>query len=1469
MLVLIEKKKDSSIVEYPLEDPVSVPAHPGSVYTVIDTLTGAPPEDFEVKKNGADLEVEVEDEVVARVEDFYDTDAQTLFSTDGSFTPPGDMSISGLTADQDVPEADSGAVWDPGQESDSGHSPGILAGLLAVGGGLAAAVAGSGGGSGDASSGSGSSYSVTLGVAAGNFYSTLHVQLYDKDGNLIVETDHDFSSGDFSYNITSGYAGPIFAKVTDLNDVPDYLDETTGAPVDLGSSLTAMTQTDGQSNVSLSVTPLTALAVQLAGIDPDNPSLTEDDLSFNTLVGDLFDVDDITGSLTTTLDADYNNADGLSAGEYYGSILAMLSGVDQITGSVAQTIQKLAEYIASVDNGEGNSGTSLGLTQEGVELLQQGIDQYTDANSGDDNGLSDLLIRPPVIPAAGDGGVSAQEKDAGVIVAVTDVQAGDRVSINWGGQTYDAVISSADVNSIGQAEILIPGQIIDAAGDSRTLAVTYSVNGGNSSPAVIINVDTQVPVITSASIPDAPMAAGDTVTVTITVTDDGGDTYTNLSGTVAGFSLNNLTRVNNTTYTATFTVTDSQPNIAAGDDIPVDITLSDTVGNTSNAYTTAISQGNDSIDSNSFTVTVTDNDTGTATGDVTYTFTFSADATGFTIDDITVSGGTKGAFNTVSASEYTLVVTPAANSHADITVDVAANVATDALGNGNSAATQSVQAVDTKAPSVAITDDTSGTAIGDVTYTFTFDEDVTGFTADDVTVTGGTKGDFTAVSASVYTLVVTPAADSTTNITVDVAAGVAKDAAENSNTIATQSVQSVDTVIPTVAITDDTGGTATGDVTYTFTFSEDVSGFTIDDITVSGGTKGVFSTVSASVYTLVVTPTADSTTNITVDVAANVATDAAGNNNTAATQSVQSVDMALPTINSVSPVDGALSVGSNDNLVITFSENVSVGSGNLVIYKADNSVFETIDVTDGSKVTVSGNQVTINPAGTFANNTGYYVQYPGTAFEDAAGNTAAAISDTTTWNFSTPDSVAPTVQSFSSSTADGSYKEGDTVNITATIDEDVKSGSTLTVTLDTGDQVTLTAASDGNTLTGTYTVGAGDTSSDLAVASFTIGSVQDLSGNSMTDTTVPAGNNISDNKAIAIDTTAPGITSGGTASAIDENSGANQVIYTVAADEAVTYSLKSVDDYTAFSINASTGDVTLTANPDHENQSSYDFTVVATDAAGNYDEQAVSLAINDLDESSPSITSGGTATAIDENSGAGQVIYSVSATDTADTDDATDTSASLTYSLKSVDDYSAFSINASTGDVTLTANPDYETKSSYDFTVVATDNDGNTDEQAVTLAINDVANEVVTTVVVFDLINGQSSDHSSQTFQAGVTYDIYIYVDSNSASVTLSEAWTGGSNLGSDDTIHFAGNGDAANVLGYSGYPVSGSRTGGNVIYWDTTSSNAGYVNRSGLFSRGYSNSDNGVDLWDGTWTANPNYAYTATMPAGILGTQL
>ncbi|MFM7306769.1 MAG: beta strand repeat-containing protein, partial [Actinomycetota bacterium] len=120
------------------------------------------------------------------------------------------------------------------------------------------------------------------------------------------------------------------------------------------------------------------------------------------------------------------------------------------------------------------------------------------------------------------------------------------------------------------------------------------------------------------------------------------------------------------------------------------------------------------------------------------------------------------------------------------------------------------------------------------------------------------------------------------------------------------------------------------------------------------------------------------------------------------------------------------------------------------------------------------------------------------------------------------DTTAPTVSSFSSSTADGSYRATQQVNVTATVSEAVQSGNTITVTLDTGATVTLTAASAGTSLTGTYTIGAGQNSSDLTVSSFSIGTVADTAGNAMTSTVVPTGtNNIAGAKAIVVDTTAP------------------------------------------------------------------------------------------------------------------------------------------------------------------------------------------------------------------------------------------------------------------------------------------------------------------------------------------------------------
>ncbi|MCP4929988.1 MAG: cadherin repeat domain-containing protein, partial [Gammaproteobacteria bacterium] len=127
----------------------------------------------------------------------------------------------------------------------------------------------------------------------------------------------------------------------------------------------------------------------------------------------------------------------------------------------------------------------------------------------------------------------------------------------------------------------------------------------------------------------------------------------------------------------------------------------------------------------------------------------------------------------------------------------------------------------------------------------------------------------------------------------------------------------------------------------------------------------------------------------------------------------------------------------------------------------------------------------------------------------------------------------------------------------------------------------------------------------------------------------------------------------------------------------------------------------------------HSITVKATDAAGNSSAASNALSLT-IDTSEPAFSSTATAAAIDENSGANQVIYTATATDTS----------AISYSLKqgNSDNAASFSINSSTGKVSLTGNPDYETKSSYAFTVVASDAAGNSSDKAISLAINDLAN---------------------------------------------------------------------------------------------------------------------------------------------------
>jgi len=117
------------------------------------------------------------------------------------------------------------------------------------------------------------------------------------------------------------------------------------------------------------------------------------------------------------------------------------------------------------------------------------------------------------------------------------------------------------------------------------------------------------------------------------------------------------------------------------------------------------------------------------------------------------------------------------------------------------------------------------------------------------------------------------------------------------------------------------------------------------------------------------------------------------------------IDTDSPTLTSSAPVDDATNVGVDDDLVLTFNEDIVLGSGNIVI--SDGTETITIDVENANgQLSIVDNVLTINPTNDLANiNSGYNIQIDPTAIEDISGNSYAGISNPTDLNFTTPSAV--------------------------------------------------------------------------------------------------------------------------------------------------------------------------------------------------------------------------------------------------------------------------------------------------------------------------------------------------------------------------------------------------------------------------------------------------------------------------------
>jgi hypothetical protein len=315
----------------------------------------------------------------------------------------------------------------------------------------------------------------------------------------------------------------------------------------------------------------------------------------------------------------------------------------------------------------------------------------------------------------------------------------------------------------------------------------------------------------------------------------------------------------------------------------------------------------------------------------TITITFSEVVTGFTVDDIVLTSASGTLSNFAAAANnnsiYTCTFTPTPNTtQTNVKFNIPGGSATDAAGNPNVAATnQASITLSVVRPTVAITDDNTGTAGPAVNYTFTLSEASSDFVVGDITVGNGTKGVLARVSPSVYTLPVTPTVNATGNMTVDVPAGTFTNAAGNSNLAATQNVQPFDTMPISVTLSSSLAVYKQNSVgTITATFNKVPVGFELKDLTSDNGTFGSFAaTTDTKVFTATFTPTPGSTvSNPGIGITAGSYKDAANNNGAAGVLTGVTMDMISPTVTITSSV-ATVKKGQTATITFTFSESVT------------------------------------------------------------------------------------------------------------------------------------------------------------------------------------------------------------------------------------------------------------------------------------------------------------------------------------------------------------------------------------------------------------------------------------------------------------------------------------------------------------------------------------------------------------------
>ncbi|MGY2962991.1 hypothetical protein ACVWZP_003940 [Pseudomonas sp. TE36184] len=427
------------------------------------------------------------------------------------------------------------------------------------------------------------------------------------------------------------------------------------------------------------------------------------------------------------------------------------------------------------------------------------------------------------------------------------------VSSADGGVTWTATFTpTSGITDTSNVITLDNTGIADLAGNSDS-GTTDSNN---------YTIDSQRPTATIV-MADPVLSAGETSLVTVT-----------FSEAVSGFDNSDLNVAHGTlsavsssdggiTWTALFT---PAAGIRAASNV---ITLANTgiADLAGNAGTGTTDSANYSIDTVLPTATIVVGDTALKAGETApVTITFSEAVSGFTLADLSVANGV---LSNLGSSDGGVTWTATLTPTADVT-DTSNLISLDnsgvqtAAGNAGSGSTDSNNyAIDTQRPTATISVANGTLGIGQTTtVTIGFSEAVSGFDLSDLSVANGVLSNLASNDGGkTWTATLTPTAaitDATNVIVLD--AGQVNDAAGNAGSgIAISNNFAIDGERPTATITIANPNLTVGQTTtVTFTFSEKVSGFALDDLSVANGTlSNLASNDGGKTWTATLTPTAN------------------------------------------------------------------------------------------------------------------------------------------------------------------------------------------------------------------------------------------------------------------------------------------------------------------------------------------------------------------------------------------------------------------------------------------------------------------------------------------------------------------------------------------------------------------------------------------------------------------------------------